>query len=222
MAVDLSFVFRKSQRDRFRSGELVREWRERYPNLFDKDDERVLQTDHQRRYNYYEGIIGTDHSFIFSVTTMRLERVIIGTLEGKRRPTRSRPRRNCLPTSSVILRGGIMKTVTLDVRSPADSMADFAYVWKSGKPQKSARISFASPELLWRVLTQKRWQLLKALCGAGPVSIREAARRVGRDVKAVHSDVTALLSAGIIDRTDDGHIVFPFEAVKVEFLLQVA
>ena len=70
-----------------------------------------------------------------------------------------------------------MKTVTLDVRSPANSVADFAQTWKSGKPQKSARISFASPELLWQVLTAKRWELLKALCGAGPVSIREAARR---------------------------------------------
>ena len=115
-----------------------------------------------------------------------------------------------------------MKTVTLDVRAPADSMAEFARVWKTGKPQKSARISFATPELLWQVLTPKRWELLKALCGAGPVSIREAARRVGRDVKAVHGDVTALLNAGVLDRTDDGRIVFPFEAVKVEFLLQAA
>jgi len=101
-------------------------------------------------------------------------------------------------------------------------MADFTRALKAGKPRKSARISFASPELLWRVLTQKRWELLKVLCGAGPVSIREAARRVGRDVKAVHGDVTALLTAGIIDRTDDGRVVFPFEAVKVEFLLQAA
>ena len=115
-----------------------------------------------------------------------------------------------------------MKTVTLDVRTPADSMADFTRVWKTGKPQKSARISFASPELLWRVLTAKRWELIRVLCGAGPVSIREAARRVGRDVKAVHGDVTALLNAGILDRTDSGRIVFPYEAVKVEFLLHAA
>ncbi|MDP2030788.1 MAG: DNA-binding protein [Thiobacillus sp.] len=115
-----------------------------------------------------------------------------------------------------------MKTVTLDVRPPADSMADFVHAWKTGKPQKTARISFASPELLWQVLTAKRWELLKTLCGAGPVSIREAARRVSRDVKAVHGDVTALLSAGLLDRTEDGRIVFPFEAVKVEFLLQAA
>jgi predicted transcriptional regulator len=115
-----------------------------------------------------------------------------------------------------------MKTVTLDVRSPSDAMTDFTQAWKTGKPQRSARISFASPELLWKVLTEKRWGLLKALCGAGPVSIREAARRVGRDVKAVHGDVTALLNAGVLQRTDDGLIVFPFEAVKVEFLLQAA
>ena len=115
-----------------------------------------------------------------------------------------------------------MKTVTLDVRTPADSMSDFARAWKTGKAQKTARNSFATPELLWRVLTEKRWELLKVLCGTGPVSIREAARRAGRDVKAVHGDVTALLNAGVLDRTDDGQIVFPFEAVKVEFLLQAA
>ncbi len=115
-----------------------------------------------------------------------------------------------------------MKTVTLDVRPPADSMADFVHAWKTGKPQKTARISFATPELLWQVLTAKRWELLKALCGAGPVSIREAARRVGRDVKAVHGDVTALLNAGLLDRTEENRIVFPYDAVKVEFLLQAA
>ena len=115
-----------------------------------------------------------------------------------------------------------MKTVILDVRAPSAAMTDFSRTWKSGKAAKAARISFATPELLWQVLTTKRWALLKALCGAGPVSIREAARRAGRDVKAVHGDVTALLSAGVLTRTDNGNIEFPFEAVKVEFLLQAA
>jgi predicted transcriptional regulator len=101
-------------------------------------------------------------------------------------------------------------------------MAGFARAWRSGKAERSARITFASPELLWKVLTAKRWELLKALCGAGPLSIREAARRVERDVKAVHADVTALLAAGVLERTATGGIVFPFEAVKVEFLLQAA
>ncbi len=115
-----------------------------------------------------------------------------------------------------------MKTVTLEVRPPDHAMAEFVRAWKAGKPAKSARISFATPELVWKVLTAKRWDLLKMLCGAGPVSIREAARRVGRDVKAAHSDITALLAAGVLDRAEGGGIVFPFETIKVEFMLQAA
>jgi predicted transcriptional regulator len=54
------------------------------------------------------------------------------------------------------------------------------------------------------------------------MSIREAARRVNRDVKAVHSDISALLDAGVLSRTADGKVEFPFDAVRVEFLLQAA
>ena len=115
-----------------------------------------------------------------------------------------------------------MKTVILDVRPPEQAMTDMGTALRMGKAQKNARISFATPELLWKVLTAKRREILKALCGAGPVTMREAARRVGRDVKAVHTDATALLLAGVLDRTSEGRIEFPYEAVKVEFLLQAA
>ena len=101
-------------------------------------------------------------------------------------------------------------------------MAEFAEAWKTGKGSKPDRMSFASPELLWKVLTAKRWALLKALCGAGPVTVREATHRVGRDVKAVHTDLTALLAAGVLTRSESGRLEFPYDAVKVEFLLQAA
>lgn len=45
---------------------------------------------------------------------------------------------------------------------------------------------------------------------------------MSRDVKAVHGDITALLAAGVLRRAESGGIEFPFEAVKVEFLLQAA
>lgn len=115
-----------------------------------------------------------------------------------------------------------MRTVVLEVRSLAETLADAGRTMKSGRPEHEARIAFATPELLWQVLTAKRWELLKALCGAGPVSIREAARRVGRDVKAVHGDVTALREAGILSRTAEGKIELPYQAVKVAFTLQAA
>ncbi len=115
-----------------------------------------------------------------------------------------------------------MKTVVLEVRSLAETLTDASRAMKTGRADRAAHIAFATPELLWQVLTAKRWELLKTLCGAGPVSIREAARRVSRDVKAVHGDVTALLNAGILTRTADGDIEFPYKAVKVEFMLQAA
>ena len=83
-----------------------------------------------------------------------------------------------------------MTTVTLSVAS-RDEVTRRALAAFEGRPQ-GAHISFASAELLWRTLTRKRWELLQALTGQGPLSIREAARRVGRDVKAVHGDLSAL------------------------------
>ena len=115
-----------------------------------------------------------------------------------------------------------MNTVILEVRSLTDTLADASRAMKTGRSEPEARIGFATPELLWQVLSAKRWELHKVMCGAGAMSIREAARRVGRDVKAVHGDVVALLDAGVLSRGAHGGVVFPFEAVKVEFMLEAA
>lgn len=112
-----------------------------------------------------------------------------------------------------------MKTVTLSVASRED-LTRRALAAFEGRDQ-GAHISFASAELLWRTLTRKRWELLRAMTGQGAMSIREAARRVDRDVKAVHGDVQTLLQAGMIDRTEDG-IVFPYDSVHVDFMLTTA
>jgi len=113
-----------------------------------------------------------------------------------------------------------MKTVTLDV---SDRKAVTRRALEAFKGRKQgARVSFATPELLFRVLTIKRWELVRALTGAGALSIRAAARRVNRDVKAVHGDVHALLNAGILRQTDDGRIEFPFDTIHVDVMLHAA
>jgi predicted transcriptional regulator len=60
------------------------------------------------------------------------------------------------------------------------------------------------------------------MTGAGPLTIRGAARRVHRDVKAVHGDVHALLNAGILHKTENGGSCFPFEALRVDVMLRAA
>jgi predicted transcriptional regulator len=106
--------------------------------------------------------------------------------------------------------------VTISVASLEDVKARFLAA-AQGIPQGS-HISFLTPELLWKTLTQKRWQIIEAMTGAGPISIREVARRVGRDVKAVHGDVTALIRAGVVQR-QDGKVVFPYDGVHMDFVL---
>jgi predicted transcriptional regulator len=113
-----------------------------------------------------------------------------------------------------------MRTVTLEIASKSDVKRRALAAFRGRK--QGARISFASPELLWSILSTKRWELLKRMTGQDPMTIRAIARRVGRDVKAVHGDVHALLNAGLLDKTDSGKIVFPFEAVRVDFTLRAA
>jgi predicted transcriptional regulator len=113
-----------------------------------------------------------------------------------------------------------VNTVTIGVSSMKDLKQRTTAAFR-GKKQ-GARISFASEDLLWRALTPKRWALLKVMAGQGSMAIREIARRVKRDVRAVHSDVHALLKAGVLDRTDDGGVAFPYDAIHVDFMLRVA
>lgn len=77
-------------------------------------------------------------------------------------------------------------------------------------------LNFANYDDMHRVLAPSRLAIVKSLAGQGALSIREVARRVGRDVQAVHRDVTTLIKAGVIDRTARG-IVFPYENIHFEF-----
>jgi predicted transcriptional regulator len=105
--------------------------------------------------------------------------------------------------------------VTIGVSSLDETKNRLAAAFR-GEPQ-GAHISFSSMALMWKILTPKRSEVIHTMTGQGVLSIREVARRVGRDVKAVHGDVTALIKAGVIDRRNGG-VVFPYDGVHVDFM----
>ena len=113
-----------------------------------------------------------------------------------------------------------LTTVTIGISSMEDAKTRMLRAFQG--EIHGALISFATAELLWKVITPKRWDVLRALTGAGPIAIREVARRVGRDVKSVHGDIQALLKAGVVDRTEDGRILFPYTEIHVDFVLRAA
>lgn len=111
-----------------------------------------------------------------------------------------------------------MNTVTIAVASREETNARFLRAM-DGEPQ-GGFITFPSHEALWSTLTANRRAILKALTGAGPLGVRELARRVGRDVKGVHTDAQALALSGVIDKTADGKLLFPYDEVRLELVLK--
>lgn len=83
-------------------------------------------------------------------------------------------------------------------------------------------LNFETPAQLFARLTERRWALAQALMGAGELSVRELARRVGRDVKRVHEDVTALAELGLVERTTSGGVLCPFADIHVDLRLHRA
>lgn len=117
---------------------------------------------------------------------------------------------------------GLSGTVTIDVRTLEESLDGFSRAWKTGKLDPAPRISFVSYDLLHKVLAPNRMAIIRIMSGAGPLSIREVARRVGRDFKGVHSDVKALLLSGVIDKAADGKVVFPYDGIHFDFRIPSA
>ncbi|MDP2107665.1 MAG: hypothetical protein Q8J67_01320 [Rhodocyclaceae bacterium] len=119
----------------------------------------------------------------------------------------------------------MMRTATIHIKSASASMADaragFLAAWQSGE-YAGEHFDFESPAALFRVLTPKRWELVECLQKTGPLGVRALARALGRDVKRVHDDATAMIGVGMVEKTTDGKLVVPFAEIRAEFMLRAA
>lgn len=113
-----------------------------------------------------------------------------------------------------------MNTVTIGVSDTAQAKQRMAAAFRGER--QGVFLTFASVDLLWRTMTPRRWGIVQAMAGQGAMSLRGVARAVGRDVKSVHGDVHALLDAGILEKTAEGRLIFPYEAVHVDFTITKA
>lgn len=84
-------------------------------------------------------------------------------------------------------------------------------------------LSFESAGVLFGKLTEKRWDLVRALLSeAAPIGVREVARRVDRGVRRVHDDIQVLIELGMIERTEDGKIACPYDDIHVDLHVRAA
>ena len=113
------------------------------------------------------------------------------------------------------------KVLELRVGDARDALDRFEAAWNRRlEGRKSTPLHVLSLEnlpLLLRTLTPARWTLLERLRAAGPLTIYELAKRIDRDYKNVHTDVSALARIGLIERGDDGRVRVPWDVVRGEF-----
>lgn len=109
-----------------------------------------------------------------------------------------------------------MKTLIIDVSTIEETKRRTIAAMSGDERYRGDFLSFVSWELLHKILTPKCVNILNTMAGAGELSIREVAKRVGRDVKGVHTDVRKLLLNGILERGENG-IIFPYDEMRFDF-----
>lgn len=73
-----------------------------------------------------------------------------------------------------------------------------------GEVVREDHVVFESWEALARVMTPKRFEMLRHLHRHPEDSVATLARSLKRDYRRVHDDVVALVDAGLVERTADG------------------
>ena len=115
------------------------------------------------------------------------------------------------------------KVLEIRVAPPADALDRFEAAWNrtiEGRATKTLHVlTLAKLPLLLKALSPARWTLLESLRKAGPLSIYELAKRLERDYKNVHTDVTQLAALGVIERTSDNRVLVPWDLLRAEWAI---
>ena len=101
-------------------------------------------------------------------------------------------------------------------RRAADTMRAVA----AGKPVPHYfGVSFQEVGQMLAAFTPKRWELIAALREAGPLTVAELARHLGRNYKNVHADVQQLIEWMAVERGQDGRVSVPWSDIVVDMKL---
>jgi predicted transcriptional regulator len=114
------------------------------------------------------------------------------------------------------------RRLDLRVSGAGDALDRFEAMWNrvaDGLAVKPLEVlSFADLPLLLKTLTPARWALLEALREKSAASVYELAKRLGRNYKNVHTDVSALAGLGLVTKDENG-VSVPWHVIRAEFRL---
>jgi predicted transcriptional regulator len=115
------------------------------------------------------------------------------------------------------------KQLEIRLGAAGDALDRFEAAWNRVQEGRVMRplevLSFDNLPLMVKTLSPARWELLQKLNAEGPQSIYELAKRLERDYKNVHTDVTQLAAIRLIERQPDGRVTVPWELLRAELRL---
>jgi len=114
----------------------------------------------------------------------------------------------------------LAKILELRVGPPGDALDRFEAAWNrvaEGRKISPLRIlSLEDLPAFVKALTPARWSLLQTLKGEGTVSIYALAGKLRRNYKNVHTDVSAMVEVGLIEKTAKAEIRVAWDVVRAE------
>ena len=114
------------------------------------------------------------------------------------------------------------RILELRVGPPGDALDRFEAAWNrvaEGRKVSPLRVlTLEDLPLFVRTLSPARWELIRNLKEKGETSIYDLAKRLRRDYKNVHTDVTQLLGLGLLQKADS-RIGVAWDVVRAELRL---
>jgi predicted transcriptional regulator len=114
------------------------------------------------------------------------------------------------------------KRLEIRIGAAGDALDRFEAAWNRVQEGRAMRplevLSFPDLPLLLKTLSPARWALLRKLREEA-CTIYELAKRLQRDYKNVHTDVTQLAAIGLVARRDDGRVAVAWDLLRAEFRL---
>ncbi|NCB43487.1 MAG: hypothetical protein EOM59_12845 [Clostridia bacterium] len=109
----------------------------------------------------------------------------------------------------------------VNVESLADGLDRAVKVMESleqgQKVEKQESIGFSNVANMLALFTPKRWELIETLSSSEGMSINALANLLKRNYKNVHTDVSALIEWGILQKNEKNRVFVPYS----EFVFDV-
>jgi predicted transcriptional regulator len=110
-----------------------------------------------------------------------------------------------------------MNRVEISVIDASTALAAFAAAWHAAErgQARPAKLAFGSLRELFAAITEQRLLLMRAVASQEHTTVESLADVLGQSPEAVQRDADALLSPGLLERSDDGKLTTPFDEVVI-------